>query len=122
MKRNYYCQVAGLQDITLDIHKLSSGQLELRDELQATIHADDYLLIEQLFLQYDNKNLINLLSKTGEEFDIRGNYPLALLEENIKAPDGSLPSYMEQIILAIKNEDPFIPGMSYENQLTTLYY
>jgi len=122
VKRNYYCQVAGLQDITLDIHKLSSGQLELRDELQATIHADDYLLVELLFLQYDNKNLINLMSKNGEEFDIRGNYPLALLEENIKMPDGSLPSYMDQFILSIKNDTPLFSGMSYENQLFTLYY
>lgn len=122
MKRNYYCQVAGLQDITLDIHKLSSGQLELRDELQATIHADDYQLVEQLFLQYDNNNLLNLILKNGKELDVRGIYPIAQLEENIKAPDGSLPSYMDHFILAIKNDDPVVPGMSYENQLTTLYY
>jgi len=122
VKRNYYCQVAGLQDITLDIHKLSSGQLELRDELQATIHADDYQLVEQLFLQYDNKNLLNLILKNGKELDVRGIYTIAQLEENIKAPDGSLPSYMDQFILAVKNDDPIVPGMSYENQLTTLYY
>ncbi len=122
MKRNYYYLVAGLQDITLDIHKLSMGQVEFRQELETALHPQDYKLTEILFYPYDNSNLLNLLSKNEKEFDTRGNFDQALLEENIKEPTGDLPAYMDEFILSYKSDEPVIPGMSPENQLTALFF
>ncbi len=121
MKRNYYYLVAGLQDITLDIHKLIADQLTFRDELRTELHPGDYKLVEKLFLPYDNKNLLNLLEKREAEFNEKGNYSREQLEENIKEP-ADLPDYMKRFITAFKNKDPLYPDMSPENELTTLFY
>lgn len=122
MKRNYYYLVAGMQDITLDVHKLSMGQLEWRQELQTELHPQDYKLMEILFYPFDNINIINLLAKNNVEFDNRGTFSLAELEENIKEPIGELPSYMDRFILTTKDSEQIIPGLSPENEITTLFY
>ncbi len=122
MKRNYYYLVAGLQDITLDIHKLSMGQVEFRQELKTALHPKDYKLTEILFYPFDNSNLLNLLNKSDLDLDPRGNFDQALLEENIKETTGELPSYMDKFIIAFKEDEPVIAGLSHENQLTALFY
>ncbi|MFN2394349.1 MAG: DUF2764 family protein [Bacteroidales bacterium] len=122
MKRNYYCLVAGLQDITLDIHKLSMGQNDFRKELQTEVHPQDYQLVQILFLPFDNKNLLNLLSKSEDEFDARGNFEREVLEANIKEITGELPEYMNRFIVSFKDDEPVYQNMSHENQLTSLFY
>lgn len=122
MKRNYYCLVAGLQDIAMDSHKLSAGQIEFRQELINELHPDDLKTIELLFLPNDNQNLINLLQETEKPWDEKGNYTIETLQENIKEPTGELPSYINEFILAYKNDEPFHAQVSWENQLTTLFY
>ncbi len=121
MKRNYYYLVAGLQDITLDIHKLTFDQLSFRKELKNELHSSDYKLAELLFLPYDNKNLITLLTKSEKEFDERGLYSRDHLEENIKEPT-EVPVYMKRFIVAFKTKEPIYPDMNPENELATLYY
>lgn len=121
MKRNYYYLVAGLQDITIDVHKLQFTQTAFRDELKLHIHPDDFKLAEMLFLPFDNANLLNQLSKNGKPFDLRGNFSLEWLEENIKEPI-SLPAYMVQFITAFKNKEQILPDFSPENELTTLFF
>ncbi|MBW6478635.1 MAG: DUF2764 domain-containing protein [Bacteroidales bacterium] len=122
MKRNYYCLVAGLQDITLDIHKLSMGQVEFRNELQTEVHPQDYKLVQVLFFPFDNKNLLNIITKKEEEFDERGNFSRDLIEANIKELTGDLPDYMNRFITSFKDNEPVFPNMSHENQLTALFY
>lgn len=121
MKRNYYCLVAGLQDITLDVHKLSMGQMAFKAELQTEVHPDDYQLAQKLFLPTDNLNLLNLLEKNDKPFDPKGNYSREQLEENIKEPT-DLPAYMQTFILAYKAKEPVYPHMSPENELTNLFF
>ncbi len=121
MKRKYYYLVAGLQDITLDIHKLASGQLAFREELRAELHPKDFLLAEKLFLPFDNVNLLTLLEKKDGPFVERGNYSRERLEENIKEPS-DLPGYMLRFITAFKDKDPLYPDMSPEDELATLFY
>lgn len=121
MKRNYYYLVAGLQDITIDVHKLQFSQTAFREELKAHIHPDDYKLAECLFLQFDNANLLNLLLKNGKPYNERGNYNQDTLEENIKEPL-QLPGYMAQFITAFKSKEPLMPELSPENELTTLFF
>lgn len=121
MKRNYYYLVAGLQDITLDIHKLLYGQLAFKEELRTEVHPNDFQLVKKLFLPYDNDNLLNLLQKKDKELHEKGNFSRERLEENIKEPS-DLPGYMLRFITAFKNQDPLYPDMTPENELTTLFY
>lgn len=122
MKRNYYCLVAGLQDISLDIHKLSMGQLEFRQELENELHPQDYANSRILFLPIDNLNLLNLITKQEKPFDERGVFTQSQLEENIKEPTGELPPYMDRFIVAYKSDEPVFAEMSPENQITALFY
>ncbi len=121
MKRHYYYLVAGLQDITLDIHKLTANQQAFKETLMTELHPDDYLLVEKLFLPYDNTNLLNLLEKNKQHFLEKGNLSRETLEENIKEPE-TLPDYMIRFIAAFKNKEPIFPDLSSENELTTLFY
>lgn len=121
MKRNYYYLVAGLQDLTIDIHKLQYSQQAFREELKNGLHPEDYGLVEKLFLPHDNANLLNLLLKTGKPFQEKGNFSQDRLEENIKEPH-DLPSYMMAFITAFKNKEPLMPDMLPENELTTLFF
>lgn len=120
-ERNYYYLVAGLPDIILDQKKLSFSIAEFREEMHYHLHPDDYRLIELLFLPSDNRNLLNLLTKSGEAFDESGKYSQEFLEEEIKEPSSS-PAYMQRIISAYKSESPVFDGMSWEDQLTWLYF
>ncbi len=122
MKRHYYYLVAGLQDITLDVHKLSMDQQAFKKELENEVHPEDYMLVQKVFLPFDNSNLLNLLEKKERPFDERANYPQSLLEESIKEPSGDLPAYMDRFIEAYKTKDTLFAGLSWENQLTTLFY
>ncbi len=121
MKRNYYCLVAGLQNITLDIHKLTFNQKAFREELQTEVHPNDYRLVEKLFFPFDNINLLNLLQKRDKPFNEKGNFSKERLEENIKEPS-DLPEYMMRFIVAFKNKEPVYPNMTLEDELTTLFF
>jgi len=121
VKRNYYYLVAGLQDITLDIHKLQFDQLAFREELRTELHPDDYKLVENLFLPFDNINLLNLLEKNDKPFNEKGNFSKERLEDNIKEP-ADLPKYMMQFITAFKNKEPVFEEMKPEDELNTLFY
>ena len=121
MKRNYHYLVAGLQDLTLDIHKLTFNQLAFKEELRSEVHPNDYKLVELLFLPFDNDNLLNLLTKSDKEHNEKGNYSRHHLEENIKEPN-DLPAYMMRFITAFKSQDPIYPDMKPENELNMLFY
>ena len=120
-ERNYYYLVAGLPDIILDQKKLTFGTEEFKNELKYHLHPDDYHLVELLFLPADNNNLLNLLLKRARPFDESGKYTRDELEAEIK--DTSVtPGYMQKFINAFKSEMPVFEQLSWEDQLTWLYY
>ncbi len=119
--RNYYYLVAGLPDILLDQKKLNFSIADFKEEMSYHLHPDDYRLVEMLFLPADNLNLLNLLTKSEKEYDDSGKYSGDLLEEEIREP-ASLPEYMQRFIIAYKNETPLFEDLSWEDQLTWLYY
>lgn len=121
MSRQYHCLVAGLQDITLDIHKLIYGSLAFQEMLKEELHPRDYELVKLLYLPVDNRNLLNLLEKNQQPFVEGGNYTRDQLEDNIRE-SVSVPAYMKTFIAAYKSKEPVFPGLSPENELTTLYY
>ncbi len=121
MKRNYYYLVAGLQDLSLDVHKLVEDQLAFREELVTALHPSDFELVRLLFFPHDNENLLNLLQKKDKTFNEKGNFSKEILEEEIKEP-ANLPDYMVRFVTAFKSKDPVYPDMSPEDELATLFY
>lgn len=121
LSRNYYYLVAGLPDIILEQSKLSVTLGDFRRELEAHLHPDDYRLVETLFLTADNSNVLNMLLKNIVEFDNTGKYTFDELEDEIKEPE-TLPEYLKTFISQFKSNQPLVPDMSWEDQLTTLYY
>jgi len=121
LSRNYYYLVAGLPDIILEQSKLSVTLADFKEELRLHLHPDDYSLVENLFLPADNRNLLNMVLKKIVEFDDMGKYSFDELEDEIKEPD-KLPQYLKTFISHFKVNQPVIPEMSWEDQLTTLYF
>jgi hypothetical protein len=122
MKRNYYCLVAGLPDIKIDDAKLSFTELDFKNELRDELHKNDFKLIEDLFLNYDNENFLFLLSDESRgEFNEKGNYSKAFFQEEIREPENLL-GYFKTFLLAYKEKTPIYKNMSWQNQLLSLYY
>ncbi|MFW5804088.1 MAG: DUF2764 family protein [bacterium] len=121
MSNNYYYLISGLPEISFDQLKLGFTLQEFKNNLEENLEKEDLQLVELIFLQEDNVNLINFLEKKDRPFKETGNYSKEELEEGIKEP-GNLPIYMQDFMHAYKEDAPIFPGLSLENQLTTLYY
>lgn len=121
-KTEYFYLVAGLPDLLLDEGKLKLTAADLKEEWKDDLQPEDYQLMIELFRKYDNTNLLNLLQKTGDEFDLRGNYSLDFLEEQIKEPTPEILPYMREFILDFKAENQEESGKSWENILEERFF
>lgn len=119
--RNYYYLVAGLPDIIIEQSKIALTVADFKQELINHLHPDDIELVEMLFLQADNRNVLNILMKIVSDFDFSGRYNFDEIEEGIKEPE-IFPEYLSLFVSNFKSGNPIDPEMSWENQLTTLYY
>lgn len=120
-KRNYYYVVAGLADIIPDQAKLSQQLPDFIQELKELLHPDDIQLVNRIFLDIDHQNLLHLLQKTGDNLIAGGKYTAVELEQGIREPVFQ-EEYLNQFIQAFAAETPIHTGMSWEDQLTSLYY
>ncbi len=120
-KRNYYYVVAGLADIIPDQAKLSQQLPDFIQELKELLHPDDIQLVNRIFLDIDHQNLLHLLQKTGDNLIVGGKYTAVELEQGIREPLFQ-EEYLNQFIQAFAAETPIHTGMSWEDQLTSLYY
>ena len=121
MAGNYYYLVAGLPDLVQDAKKQPIALQEFKNELLEQLSARDIQLSKMLFLQFDNQNLLNLLLKTGKPHHPLANFSADELEQNIKEPLTLLP-YMNRFIAAFKAETPLYENLSWEDNLTSLYF
>jgi hypothetical protein len=113
--------VAGLPDIIIEGNKPGETSHEFKNELAEQLLTSDYKLAELLYLNYDNKNLLNLLLKQDNRFITFGNYTEEYLEEQIKEPT-NIVDYMKQLIFNFKAETSGSSNLSIENELQSLYY
>lgn len=129
-KREYHCLVAGLPALFFDATRLAASISELKTQLQEELHPSDFQLMKHFFLRYDNRNILNILQGNTSNFDQLGNYSLEHIEEMIgllKDEDTDIsaldfPVYLSEFIRAFKSDTPLFNEMSWENQLTWLYY
>jgi hypothetical protein len=119
-KRPYYYLVAGLPALVLEQGKVPFSSRAFLDEIRPHLHPDDLAQCKLLFLETDNTNLLSLLQRR-DSWKEDGNFSRGNLEEGLREPE-SLPYYMARFIKAYQEETPLLKGMSWENQLTTLFY
>ena len=124
MQNNYYCLIAGLPEIIIEQNKLSFSLSDFKSELKKILYKKDHKLIEYLFLTYDNNNVLNLLLKNDKPFEKLGNFSQTDIEAAIENPykHPLSVSYFNTFIINYKNETKLNPNLSWENQITELYY
>ncbi|MDR2083810.1 MAG: DUF2764 domain-containing protein [Bacteroidales bacterium] len=122
MSKSYYYLIAGMPEIAFDHKKLVFKQDEFKTYLQEELAPEDFDIIQNLYLKYDNENLLKLIfNKDDDTFNDLGVYKKDELIQALKEPEGLNP-YLIQFIseyLVSDNKDSVI---FWEHRLTTLYY
>lgn len=128
IRREYHCLVAGLPDFVFDDKKAVLIPSEFKEILEESLHPADFEWVRYLFLTYDNQNTLSFLKVKKHEFQELGNYPVTDFEEEIIRQNSILPEkpvlpeYICQFIAAYRESTAIFEGISWENQLITLYY
>jgi len=118
MARNYYYLIAGLPELLKDDSKNVVPFRVVADEIRQELTPADYGFVRAMTLPIDNRNLINVLTKGGDDFDPRGNFT----KEELAKGTGDLPEYMQAFLAAHKENRQLFPGLTPLDQLTWLFY
>ncbi len=121
-QQEYYYLIAGLPDIVLEQSKVPCTLVELVEELRENLQPKDFEKVQLLLLDLDNRNLLHWLQHKDIPREQLARYSPEELEEGLKEEESDLPDYMHRFAEAYRNEQPIWPGMSWENQLTRLYF
>jgi len=121
MQRNYYYLVAGLPEIVLEQSKAPFSLPELVEQLREAMHPADFQQVELILLQWDNQNLLRWLQQDEETWTTPSNFSRETLEAELREPEHT-PPYFSKFAQAYKNNEPIWSDMSWENQLTRLYF
>mgnify|MGYP003293785429 CR=1 FL=1 len=128
MKQNYYYLIAGLPELSLDDSKLGTTVREFREQYYPELAADDRVLLDLIFLSYDNANLLALLKDKEAAIVEGGLYSseelLGIIEaaRAEEAPDRQYPRYMYDFVAQMESEESAAEGIFPEDRLAQLYY
>jgi hypothetical protein len=126
---NYYCLIAGLPELQPDHQKLKLSLSDFKTELKENLSSSDLGLISYFFMQFDNKNLLALLSNPEAETVSLGNLTreeildtISQFKESDNPSNKKIYTYYRQFLPDFLIETPIFPNLSWEDQLTTLYF
>ena len=128
MKQNYYYLIAGLPELSLDDSKLGTTVREFRELYYPDLADDDRALLDLIYLNYDNANLLLLLKDKEAAIAEGGLYTseelLAIIEaaRAEEAPDCNYPRYMYDFVAQMESEESAAEGIFPEDRLAQLYY
>lgn len=124
LKREYYCLVAGLPDLFFNESKLIVNSIEFKKELQKQLSFEDYKLIEYLFLEFDNENLLSQFFEQTPIFDPKGNISKAEIEFQLSQEKEllKLPIYMIQFRSWVQDFEISERTFETENKLHQFFY
>lgn len=120
-KQHYYCLIAGLPDLVQNEFRKGLTGLQFRREVAEALTPSDYALLQLLFRQNDNQNLLNMILQQDFHFDIRGNYTEDYLRNQIVEPT-DIAAYMNIFITEFKSGNPDQSKLYIENRLQELFY
>lgn len=128
MKQNYYYLIAGLPELSLDDSKLGTTVREFRELYYPELSDDDRALLDLIYLNYDNANLLLLLKDKEATIAEGGLYTsdelLAIIEaaRAEEASDRNYPRYMYDFVQQMESEESAAEGIFPEDRLAQLYY
>ena len=128
MKKNYYYLIAGLPELSLDDSKLGITVREFRELYYPEFADDDRVLLDLIYLSYDNANLLLLLKDKEAAIAEGGLYTSEELLGIIEAaraeetPDRRYPRYMYDFVAQMESEESAAEGIFPEDRLAQLYY
>ena len=111
MGKNYYYLIAGMPDISMDDSKPVCSMDRFRAEFYPELSTEDRQLVDLLWLEQDNQNLLSLLSDKRFEPESIGLFSAEELREIIRMAredekwDKSYPLYFRQFIQAYDSEE-----------------
>jgi hypothetical protein len=115
--RQYHTLIAGLPEIVPEQTKAPFSLVDWTQELTALLHPDDLAQLDYLLLPYCHE----LVLAPGVPAHPLSPYTAEEIAEKRKEP-GQLPAYLDQFLAAQQEDQPIWQDMSWENQLTWLYY
>ena len=125
----YYSLIAGLPEIRSEEYKLQYNLLEFKEMLRDNLDGKDFGLVMLLYRKFDNLNLLAFLKYKDHKPDPRGSISNELFDELIKqikeqenVKDKRFPDYFRTFIPAFLSQTPLFPGLSWEDQLNSLYF
>jgi len=126
----YYALISGLPDLSFEDVKTPYTVENFKQQLNKILSVSDEKLIYDLFLKYDNDNLLAFLRHKEEAvFDVKGTFSqeeIATLIQDIreekKAYNKKMPPYFKTFILDFTTGDEALSKLFWEDQLASLYY
>jgi hypothetical protein len=127
---NYYFLITGLPDIEIEDNKLVFTVADFKKEVAPHLWNADKWLFDLFFMKFDNQNLLNYIKDKEAVFDERGNISKEEMEvcfkqmnENIKPKNRYFKTYIQTFVSHyLKTQSDDIETITYEKQLTELYY
>ena len=110
MGKNYYYLIAGLPDISMDDTKPACSTEVFRTEYYPELTADDRALVDLIWLEQDNRNLLALLTNKDAEPETEGLFTADELREVIRMTredekwNNRFPVYFRDFIKAYDDE------------------
>ena len=125
---NYYCLVAGLPDLQMNITNNVPAMDTLLEELYATLTTKDVALLNLLRMQYDNHNLLAYLENKEAALDPLGilspkdwDELITLMNELDTPKDQRLQPYILEYYRTISDEKLAVNIASKEDFLSTFF-
>ena len=126
---NYYYLISGLPELQLDDQKLKHSLADFKAELLENLSEADIRLTSYFFMQFDNANLLKILINKEAELDPLGNLNredlleiLLQFNESDEPAHSLIYSYYKKFVPAFQAQQPLYTGMSWEDQLASLYF
>ena len=129
MSNNYYYLVAGMTETAFDDNKLEFYPKELKSYLKESLKYDDYKQLANLYLQYDNQNVISYVSSKIKNdnkavaFNDLANYSyddIVALDKNSETVENE---YINGFFSLLHTDnDQHDKVVYWEKQLLKLYY
>lgn len=120
-KKEYYCLVAGLPDLFFNENKLVFNSLQFRHAIKSDLSKSDYKLVEFLFYQFDNENVLDILFKEKVLFNCHGVFTKRNMESELENPV-TLPEYLIDFLKWNKLRESKNYSLKAENKLHELFY
>lgn len=128
MSKNYYYLITGLPDVAMDDTKPACSLASFREEYYTQLGNDDQRLVDLLYLELDNANLLRLMNGGTVAEGAEGLYDEEELRTLIADARGDeknstrCPRYMYDFVQAEQRDADSVPAAFASDRLAARYY